>query len=75
MGSLQFSVRIPPELDQLVKEYAAKNNTSKSQVMVIALSRYLGYSSKAPLSERVWELEDKVKELQSRLDKLETSAN
>ncbi len=75
MASLQFSVRIPPELDKRVKEYAAKNNTTKSDVMVTALARYLGYESKVPLAQRVVELEQKMAQLQVQIEQLKASIN
>ena len=42
MASSQFSIRIPPELDEKVKEYAVVNHTTKSRVMIDALTYYLG---------------------------------
>ncbi len=68
-------MRIPPELDKRVKEYAAENNTTKSDVMVTALARYLGYSSKVPLTQRVVELEQKMAELQAQIEQLKASGN
>lgn len=75
MSSLQFSVRIPPDLDKKVKEYAVKNNTTKSDVMVAALARYLDYESKVPLTQRVVELEEKMAELQGQIEQLKASSN
>ena len=75
MASLQFSVRIPPELDKRVKEYAAKNNTTKSDVMVTALARYLGYESKVPLAQRVVELEERMALLETQMQELKVSSN
>ena len=75
MASLQFSVRIPPELDRLVKEYAAENNTTKSDVMVTALASYLGYSSKVPLAQKVVELEEKIAQLQAQIKQLPVGCN
>lgn len=75
MGSPQFSIRIPPDLDKLIKEYAAKHNTTKSNIMLSALARYLDYAPIKPLSERVRELEEQMAKVQAKLDKLEASAN
>lgn len=75
MSSLQFSVRIPPDLDRKVKEYAVKNNTTKSDVMIAALARYLGYESKVPLTQRVVQLEEKMAELQGQIEQLKASSN
>ncbi len=73
MASLQFSVRIPPELDKRVKEYAAKNNTTKSDVMVTALARYLGYESKVPMNQRMVELEQRMAKLETEVKELKDS--
>ena len=67
MASLQFSVRIPSELDQKVKEYAIKNNTTKSDVMIAALARYLDCESKIPLTQRVVELEKQLTIVQEQI--------
>ncbi len=75
MTSLQFSVRIPPELDKKVKEYAVKNNTTKSDVMIAALARYLGCESKVPLTQRVVELEQQIAEVQEQIEQLKASSN
>ena len=75
MASLQFSVRIPPELDQKVKEYAVKNNTTKSDVMIAALARYLDCESKVPLTQRVVELEQQIAEVQEQIEQLKASSN
>ncbi len=50
MSSPQFSVRIPSELDQKVKEYVIKNDTIKSHVMIAVLARYIRLRIKSTLS-------------------------
>lgn len=75
MSSLQFSVRIPPELDQKVKEYAVKNDTTKSHVMITALARYLDCESKIPLTQRVVELEQQMAEVKEQIEQLKASSN
>ena len=65
MASPQFSVRIPPKLDERLKAYAAKNGTTKTEVMISALARYLGCESEVPLSQRVVELEERVAALEA----------
>ena len=42
MSSQQFSVRISPELNLNVKEFAKENNVTKTKVMIEALKHYLG---------------------------------
>ena len=75
MSSPQFSIRIPPELDKKVKEYAVKNNTTKSDVMIAALARYLGCESKVPLNQRVVELEKQLARVQEQIEQLKASSN
>ena len=75
MVSPQFSVRIPPKLDARLKEYAAKNNTTKSNVMITALARYLGYQSEIPLTQRMVELEEKMAELETQMQQVQASCN
>ena len=75
MASLQFSVRIPTELDKKVKEYAVKNNTTKSDVMIAALARYLDCESKVPLTQRVVELEQQLAKVQEQIEQLKASTN
>ncbi|MEO1558819.1 MAG: hypothetical protein AAFS12_04010 [Cyanobacteria bacterium J06632_19] len=65
MASSQFSIRIPPELDEKVKEYAVVNNTTKSRVMIDALAYYLGCVDDVPLSRKVMELEKRLTSLET----------
>lgn len=75
MASLQFSVRIPPELDKKVKEYAVKNKTTKTEIMIAALARYLDCESKVPLTQRVVELERQIARVQEQIEQLKASRN
>lgn len=65
MSLSQFSIRIPQELEQRVNDYAKENRTTKTRVMIDALSYYLGSVDDAPLYR-------KVKEVEKRLAVLET---
>ena len=67
MVSPQFSVRIPPKLDQRLKEYAAKNGTTKTEVMIAALANYLGCASEVPLTQRMVELEERLAILEAEV--------
>ena len=67
MVSSQFSIRIPPELDEKVKEYAAVNHTTKSRVMIDALAYYLGNIEDVPLSRKVMELERRLASLEVKV--------
>lgn len=67
MASSQFSVRIPPKLDEKVKEYAVVNHTTKSRVMIDALAYYLGNIEDVPLSRKVMELEKKMTSIEAKV--------
>ena len=64
MGKPQIAVRIPPPLLAELNQYVERVGTSKTYVIVSAISQYLGCAETVPLSQRVAELETKVKELQ-----------
>jgi predicted DNA-binding protein len=67
MASSQFSVRIPPELDEKVKEYAVVNHTTKSRVMIDALTYYLGNIDDIPLSQKVMKLEKRITSIEAKV--------
>lgn len=67
MASSQFSVRIPPELDEKVKQYAVVNHTTKSRVMIDALAYYLGNIEDVPLSRKVMELEKRMTSIEAKV--------
>ena len=67
MASSQFSIRIPPELDEKVKEYAVVNHTTKSRVMIDALAYYLGNIEDVPLSRKVIELERRLASIEASI--------
>ncbi|ELP55728.1 hypothetical protein O53_327 [Microcystis aeruginosa TAIHU98] len=64
MGKPQIAVRIPPPLLAELNQYVERVGTSKTDVIVSAIAAYLGCAETVPLSQRVAELETKVKELQ-----------
>lgn len=64
MGKPQIAVRIPPPLLAELNQYVERIGTSKTDVIVSAIAAYLGSAETVPLSQRVAELETKVKELQ-----------
>ncbi|WP_088239501.1 hypothetical protein [Calothrix rhizosoleniae] len=69
MSVLQFSIRIPPELEKRINEYAQENRTTKTRVMIDALAYYLGSVDDVPLSRKVSQLETKVEEIQALVNK------
>ena len=66
MSVPQFSIRIPPELERRVNEYANENRTTKTRVMLDALTYYLGSVDDVPLSRKVMELEKRVTSLEGK---------
>ena len=70
-----ISVRIPRGLNKHLKQYAAKNNVTKSDVIVAALARYLGDESKVPMNQRMVELEQQMAEVQKQIEQLKASIN
>ncbi|MBD2358886.1 hypothetical protein H6G41_30540 [Tolypothrix sp. FACHB-123] len=58
MTSPQFSIRIPPKLEQRLMGYAKQNGMTKTKVMIDALAHYLGCAEDVPLTRRVSELEE-----------------
>ena len=64
MGKPQIAVRIPPPLLAELNQYVERAGTSKTDVIVSAIAAYLGCAETVPLSQRVAELETKVRELQ-----------
>jgi hypothetical protein len=63
MGKPQIAVRIPPPLLAELNQYVERVGTSKTDVIISAIAAYLGCAETVPLSQRVAELETKVKEL------------
>lgn len=64
MVSPQFSVRIPPKLDKRLKDYAAKNGTTKTEVMIAGLANYLRCASEISLTQRMVEIEQRIAALE-----------
>ena len=68
MSSLpQFSIRIPPELEQRINDYAKENRTTKTRVMIDALAYYLGSVDDLPLSRKFMELEKRMTTLEAEM--------
>ncbi|KYC43483.1 hypothetical protein WA1_10480 [Scytonema hofmannii PCC 7110] len=65
-SSPQFSVRIPPELDERLNAYAKQAGTTKTKVIIDALAHYLGCADDVPLIRRVLELEERVAALETQ---------
>ncbi len=67
MSLPQFSIRIPPELEQRLQEYAKENRTTKTRVMIDALAYYLGSVDDIPLSRKFMELEKRLTILEAEI--------
>ena len=67
MSIPQFSIRIPPELEQRVNDYAKENRITKTRVMIDALAYYLGSVSDVPLSRKVLEIEKRLTTLEAEV--------
>jgi hypothetical protein len=68
MSKPQIAIRLSPSLLQELNNYVELTGTSKTDVVVSAISQYIGCADNVPLNQRVAELERRVRELES-LDK------
>jgi predicted DNA-binding protein len=69
MASPQFSVRIPPELDERLNAYVKQAGTTKTKVMIDALAHYLGCADDVPLIRRVIQMEERLAALEAKSEK------
>lgn len=60
MSKPHLTIRIPPTLLCELTQYVEKVGTSKTDVVITALSEYLRHSKTVPLSQRIAELEGRV---------------
>ena len=65
MGKPQIAIRLSPSLLQELNNYVELTGTSKTDVVVSAISQYLGCADNVPLNQRVGELERKLRELEN----------
>ncbi|MDB9449248.1 DNA-binding domain-containing protein [Dolichospermum circinale] len=68
MSKPQIAIRLSPSLLQELNNYVELTGTSKTDVVVSAISQYIGCTDNMPLNQRMGELERRVRELES-LDK------
>ena len=68
MSKPQIAIRLSPSLLQEINNYVELTGTSKTDVVVSAISQYIGCTDNMPLNQRMGELERRVRELES-LDK------
>ena len=68
MGKPQIAIRLSPSLLQELNNYVELTGTSKTDVVVSAISQYLGCTDNVPLNQRMAELEKRLRELESKFD-------
>ena len=69
MTKPQITIRISPSLLDSLNQYVEQIGTSKTDVVISAIAQYLGSAESMPLSQRVAELETKVKQLEVLFNK------
>lgn len=69
MGKPQIAIRIPPSLLKELNNYVELTGTSKTDVVVSAISQYIGCADNVPLNQRVGELERRMSELELLIKK------
>ena len=65
MSKPQIAIRLSPSLLQELNNYVELTGTSKTDVVVSAISQYIGCADNMPLNQRVGELERKLRELEN----------
>ncbi len=60
----QIAIRLPVPLMEKLNAYVKRSGASKTEVMVGALAQYLDLPESIPLSQRVSEIEKRMKELE-----------
>jgi hypothetical protein len=69
MPNQPITVRLPSFLLDRLEAYVIESGSSKTDVVIAALSQYLGVSTKnIPLSEKVAHLEKRLMDLERRID-------
>ena len=68
MGKPQIAIRLSPSLLQELNNYVELTGTSKTDVVVSAISQYIGCTDNMPLNQRMGELEKRLRELESKLN-------
>lgn len=68
MGKPQIAVRMPPSLMEKLNSYVEKIGTSKTEVVVSAIAKYLDCSEDVPLSQRMAELERRMATLENKIE-------
>ncbi len=67
MSKPQIAIRLSPSLLQELNNYVELTGTSKTDVVVSAISQYLGCADNVPLNQRMGELERRMSELERKV--------
>ena len=67
MNNRSVTVRLPSFLFARLESYVIESGSSKTDVVIAALSQYLGVSTNIPLSEKVAHLEKRLIDLEQRI--------
>ncbi|MBG1260616.1 DNA-binding domain-containing protein [Nostoc commune] len=67
MTKPQIAVRIPKSLFVKLSNHVERNRTSKTEIVVSALANYLGCLEEVPLIQRIAEIEERLKLLETTL--------
>ena len=65
MASPQLNVRIPQFLNDKLNTHVCSTGSSKTEIVVNALSCYLGYIEDIPLEKRITTIEERLGELEA----------
>ena len=68
MSKPQIAIRLSPSLLEELNNRVELTSRSKTDVVVSAISQYLGCADNVPLNQRVGELEIRLREIESKLN-------
>ncbi len=67
MPSQSITARLPSILIEKLEAYIAESGSSKTDVVVAALSQYLGVSTDVPLAEKIAHIEKRLIDLERQI--------
>lgn len=70
MNKRQLGIRVPDSLLERLDSYAKEKNTSKTDVVIGALAKYLDSPENVPLNQRLTVVEEKVSRLEAQLKEI-----
>ena len=66
MKNPQITVRITEDLLQTLNQYVQESGTSRTDVVISAISQYLGRPDNRPVMQRIAELERRIDQIEAR---------